>query len=83
VERSNWEKEVAENEVASLLLTEELSSSTERLRDLQEHAAATKNLRAQLSTADCNTREKKSAQSEYILHLPDEFYNGHLKEVNL
>ena len=58
-----------------------MSSRADALRDLKEHHAASVSLRDALRESDRNTREKKTAQSEHILHLPDEFYSSHLNKV--
>jgi len=58
------------------LLSEDLKSIKERLQELSRFAQESASLRAQLSASDRAVREETSSKTDYLMHLPDEFYSG-------
>ena len=60
----------------TLLLSEDLKSIKERLQELSRFAQESAGLRAQLSASDRAVREETSSKTDYLMHLPDEFYSG-------
>jgi hypothetical protein len=62
--------------VETLLLSEDLKSIKERLQALSRFAQESASLRAQLSASDRAVREETSSKTDYLMHLPDEFYSG-------
>ena len=75
-ERSRWEGQLAEDEVAALVLAEELQSTKATLQVLNEQAAACASLRQQLLHKDRCSREQRCGKQDYLLSLPEEFYSS-------
>jgi hypothetical protein len=58
------------------LLSEDLKSIKERLQELSRYAQESASLRAQLSATDRAAREETSSKSDYLMHLPNEFFRA-------
>jgi hypothetical protein len=60
----------------TLLLSEDLKRIRERLQELSRFAHESASLRAQLSATDRAAREETSSKSDYLMHLPNEFFRA-------
>lgn len=75
-ERARWEKELAESQVAVLLVEKDIEARTCCLQGLKDEREACTRIRIHLAALDLKCNEQNSAHWNFILNLPDSFYNG-------